>query len=148
MSKGHLSPCPSCSRHVRVSESSCPHCGVATSEEFRARPAPRAPQKRLNRTALYAVGVGTIALASACSSTDGATNDSDAGKGRLNQSCVGDEADCNMGTDYGAPPLYEGDATLAHDGDAADGGSSGDAALDAPVDLDAAEGGPTPDSSM
>jgi hypothetical protein len=52
---------------VRVSESSCPFCGVALDDSFRSRPAPRAPAGRLNRAALYALGAaGTFSAAIAC----------------------------------------------------------------------------------
>src|ERR1700677_1330933 len=51
-----LRACPSCSRHVRVSEPTCPFCGRDLDEAFRSAPSPRAPAARLSRAALFAVG--------------------------------------------------------------------------------------------
>lgn len=57
-----LCPCPSCSRHVRYSESQCPFCHAALPQ----RVAPRLPDvSRLSRVARIAVGA---ALAAACAS--------------------------------------------------------------------------------
>ena len=66
MSQSHLSACPSCSRHVRVSESACPFCRSVLSDAFRATPARQAPRARLTRAALFALGTG-VALTPACS---------------------------------------------------------------------------------
>jgi hypothetical protein len=65
----HLVACPSCTRHVRVSESSCPFCHHALSDAVRATPEPRGPAVRLSRGALYAFGVGALTVATACSSS-------------------------------------------------------------------------------
>jgi hypothetical protein len=64
-----LAPCPTCARHIRVRDSLCPFCGAVLGESFRTVPAPRALATRLTRAALYALGAGTIGLASACSSS-------------------------------------------------------------------------------
>jgi hypothetical protein len=69
MAQAHLRPCPSCARHVRVSEADCPFCGAALSDEFRAAPRPRGPAARLSRAALFAFGSGTLAVAGGCSSS-------------------------------------------------------------------------------
>lgn len=66
MSGTLLAPCPSCSRHVRVSEERCPHCAVALSNEFRSVPVAKAPSSRLSRAALYALGVGAIGTTVGC----------------------------------------------------------------------------------
>ena len=58
----HLRPCPGCSRHVRVSEGTCPFCGVLLEPAFRAAPAPIGPSRRLSRAALLAFGTGTLVL--------------------------------------------------------------------------------------
>jgi hypothetical protein len=57
-----LEPCPTCRRHVRVSESSCPFCGADVSAlgQLSAR---ELPSTRLGRAALFAFGVGTAAAA-------------------------------------------------------------------------------------
>lgn len=68
MSQSHLSACPGCSRHVRVSESACPFCGATLSGAFRAAAAPAATPVGLGRAALYALGATSLAVAAACSS--------------------------------------------------------------------------------
>lgn len=65
----HLVACPSCTRHVRVHESSCPFCQHALSDAVRATPEPRGPAVLLSRGALYAFGVGALTVATACSSS-------------------------------------------------------------------------------
>jgi len=57
----HLVPCPSCARHVRVSEAACPFCASALPDALRASPAPRMPGSRLSRAATYALGVALSA---------------------------------------------------------------------------------------
>lgn len=57
-----LAPCPSCTRHVRVSESACPFCGQAVALEARAQPM---PLERLSRAALFAFSA-SVAMASGC----------------------------------------------------------------------------------
>lgn len=58
-----LEPCPSCQRHVRVSESSCPFCGTDV-RALSALPERAMPAARLGRAALFAFGV-TAAAATA-----------------------------------------------------------------------------------
>jgi hypothetical protein len=57
-----LTPCPSCSRHVRVSDAACPFCG-ATVTVAPPGPAP-APglRGRLGRAALFAAGATLMGL--------------------------------------------------------------------------------------
>lgn len=69
MTQAHLRPCPSCDRHVRVSEGGCPFCGESLSDTFRAAPRPLGPGARLSRAALFAFGTGTMAVVGACSSS-------------------------------------------------------------------------------
>jgi hypothetical protein len=69
MTHAHLRPCPTCARHVRVTEAGCPFCGATLADSFRASPRPQAPAARLTRAALFALGTGTLALAPACSSS-------------------------------------------------------------------------------
>jgi hypothetical protein len=57
-----LEPCPTCQRHVRVSETSCPFCG-ANVEALGALPARALPSTRLGRAALFAFGVTAAATA-------------------------------------------------------------------------------------
>lgn len=68
MNRPHLSACPSCARHVRVSESACPFCQSALGDAFRAAPTRPAPGIRLARAALFALGTG-VTLTPACSSS-------------------------------------------------------------------------------
>ena len=67
MNKARLLACPSCLRHVRVTENACPFCAAAIPVSFRDLPLPRPPARRLSRAALYAFGATTIGLATACS---------------------------------------------------------------------------------
>jgi hypothetical protein len=73
VTKAHLSACPSCERHVRVSEGACPFCSADLTKAFAGKVAPRGPGVRLGRAALYAFGTGTLAAGTlavaACSST-------------------------------------------------------------------------------
>ena len=120
MNNVHLSSCPACARHVRVSEAACPFCGGALSDAFRARPAPRSPTARLSRSALYALGMGTVTLAAACSSSSspGGTGDAeapvaDAGNGEAGVATPADagEAPYDAGgvvAAYGAPAFPDG----------------------------------------
>jgi hypothetical protein len=62
MTASHLRPCPRCSRHVRVSEGTCPFCGAGLDASFRASPAPVGPSRRLSRAALFAFGTGAAVL--------------------------------------------------------------------------------------
>jgi hypothetical protein len=57
-----LEPCPTCQRHVRVNETSCPFCG-ANVEALGALPARTLPSTRLGRAALFAFGVTAAATA-------------------------------------------------------------------------------------
>jgi hypothetical protein len=107
MSQSHLVACPSCARHVRVSEQACPFCAASLSDALRASPVPQPPGTRLTRAALVAFGTGALAVASGCS--DGSTN---------------------VVQFYGAPPIEatDGGDAGAQQGEPAYGG--------APIDLD------------
>jgi hypothetical protein len=69
MTHTHLVACPSCARHVRVSEPTCPFCKSTLSEALRETPEPRGPAVRLSRGGLYAFGVGALTVAVGCSSS-------------------------------------------------------------------------------
>jgi hypothetical protein len=80
MTRPHLCPCPGCSRHVRVSDATCPFCSATLDASFRASPRPVAPSVRLSRAALVAFGSGTLSLAAACGgATTGVVGPTDAG---------------------------------------------------------------------
>jgi hypothetical protein len=63
-----LVPCPSCTRHVKVTSTSCPFCGDAVPEAHRARER-RAFVGPMTRAALTFGGVATAVMASACSAS-------------------------------------------------------------------------------
>jgi hypothetical protein len=58
-----LAPCPSCARHVRLTDDACPFCAAALPRAFREQTAPVSPAKRLNRAALYALRMGAVSMA-------------------------------------------------------------------------------------
>lgn len=140
--RSHLVPCPMCSRHVRVSEALCVHCGSALPERIRSLSEPAAPG-RLGRGALYAVGVavgvGSLALFDACASSDG----SEISAAR-DASTTADGSDDRVNAAYGCPPPYCGpsdeDAGDAATDDASDAGV-GDAEGASDAALDAADSG-------
>lgn len=65
-----LVPCPSCARHIRGSETSCPFCGATTHGLLDSAPreAPRGldPRRSLSRAAL---ALASIAAVTACGKT-------------------------------------------------------------------------------
>lgn len=99
-----LIPCPSCHRHVRAGDASCPFCSTALPES--ARPVPSA-STRLGRGALFAFAVSVAACGGSTeteTTTDGGT-DTGAAKD------TGTTSDTSVATDtggpvaaYGAPP--------------------------------------------
>jgi hypothetical protein len=63
-----FSPCPSCARHVRQSDSACPFCGEHVPHV--SAPTRRVAVARLSRSALFAAGAAGLALATTeCSSS-------------------------------------------------------------------------------
>lgn len=134
-----LSICPSCHRHIRESEASCPFCGrVIGRQEAKGR---------LGRAAICAISLGTATILPACSSSSpmpvfayGPAPEIECGDAGLASSCTGQHyttvahcADCDGGQAYAlcydstyvaftcSPP--EPPWTLA--GDAAAGGEGG-----------------------
>jgi hypothetical protein len=79
MAKSLLLVCPTCERHVRVVDTSCPFCGLELSETTRAALALRPLGRRLTRAAFYALSMGTMTLAAACSSSSTSGDDNDGG---------------------------------------------------------------------
>jgi hypothetical protein len=120
MTQARLLTCPSCSRHVRMNESSCPFCAASLTQAVRRFVPRQPPKERLSRAALYAFGVGTLAVATACG-------------GEVQGSSgtpieAGQEADLTFADAYGAAPFdadYDGNANDDADygADAAYGGS-------------------------
>jgi len=62
----HLSPCPACSRHVRINETACPFCGVEL--DLSRTPEPILPTRRLGRSATFAFSatLASAAVVTAC----------------------------------------------------------------------------------
>jgi len=69
MNRARLLACPSCARHVRADEPSCPFCASAMPDERRQAPAPRGPTRRMTRNALYVFGLASVTATAACSGT-------------------------------------------------------------------------------
>ena len=125
MTQARLLPCPSCTRHVRASETACPFCAAALVARVTSTPA-RSPNKRLSRAALFALGASAAAVA-ACSGsvTPGApAGDGGALDGSARDAVADDDvqavpaygiAPMDAGNDgpvpaplYGAPPPDDG----------------------------------------
>jgi hypothetical protein len=125
-----LTPCPSCLRHVRVAESTCPFCGVLVTLD---EAVPRGIYaQRLGRAALFTFGTA-IATTAGCAT---ATTPTDASAGGDVGLDGGDVADVghdayygSIGDVYGAP-----DVGFLYDAGPADAGADEDAAeLDAGI---------------
>jgi hypothetical protein len=144
MTKTHLVACPSCSRHVRVSESACPFCGGGLPASLRDAPAPRAPRTRLTRAALFAFGTGGMALTPACSSSSSSGQQPPVVDAAYGGPPIDASEESAMAL-YGGPPM---DATPGDDAGPTDSGPVNDAALQdsgPPPIFDAAYGGPPMD---
>jgi len=106
MTVAHLLACSGCARHVRAAEPRCPFCGHDLSETARAFVARQAPTQRLSRAALYAFGVGTLTVATACGGTVAGAEKGDKGgeAGVVDDSGTGAGDDAGVGQPvYGAP---------------------------------------------
>jgi hypothetical protein len=122
MTDARLLPCPSCARHVRVSDEMCPFCAAALSDSRRSLPLPRTPASRLSRAALFAFGASAAAVA-ACGGTTSALDDAGTGDG-------GREATVFQ-PPYGAAPPFDAGEDAFPTVDAAYGGPPQDAGSDA-----------------
>jgi hypothetical protein len=117
-----LLPCPSCARHVRRTEASCPFCSAAIS--LGHLPARSAPKERIGRSATLAFGAAVATSLAACSSpaptpgNDAATSDAaaaaDTGGSEADggqDSAVAFDANVDTGTPvaaYGGPMFDTG----------------------------------------
>jgi len=120
MGTNRLLACPSCGRHVRSAESTCPFCESLLPANFANACTPQPPGLRLSRAALYALGATSLTLASACSRAESSTSSTDAGVVAVDAGLDGGvsskskdgraEADDDYDTDgasiavYGGPP--------------------------------------------
>ena len=108
----HLVPCPSCSRHVRSSESACPFCASALAPS--AGPAPRSPGQRLSRAALFALGASAAAVAACAGSTTPLYGAPAGDSGALDGTPDGEQ---QTQPPYGIPPMDAGNDDGAPPGD-------------------------------
>jgi len=130
-----LSPCPSCSRHIRVDETTCPFCRSAIAIEV----APRSmPTQRLGRAATFAFGAAIATSAVGCGT---ATAPQDA-----NVAAADGGADGSPVPLYGAPSIDAGHDAYFGGLDAAYGGPPVDAGVDG--GLSAAYGAPPGDANF
>lgn len=100
-----LRPCPACSRHVRVTETSCTFCGEALETVTLPKVAPPA---RLGRAALLAFGAAAAtATIAACTSGTGpivADASVDDGGSDAQVPETGGQDTGSIAKPYGAPP--------------------------------------------
>jgi hypothetical protein len=122
MRESHLRACPTCARHVRVTEAACPFCGGALSAAFRAAAAPLPPRTTgLTRAALFALGTGTLAFAPGCSSSPSSVVDGGGGGSEDSSAPIVDAAyggppigdSGGVAPVYGAPPTTDGGGGIA-----------------------------------
>jgi len=124
----HLVACPACARHVRASEAVCPFCASAVPDAMRASTPRRPPTERLSRAAMYAFGVGGLAVAAACCSSSTKTPD-DSGAGH-----DAEVYDALSAAHYGGTPLYGAPGQPLPDaGDQGDATGAADAGIDSPM---------------
>lgn len=134
-----LLPCPSCNRHIKVSEAQCPFCAGAVPAGFgegaqRVRPAPR-----LSRAALFALGsiaVAPVACAGEATDEDQKEDADEDGNDGAGGEPTGSGAATSAGGD-GAQPVYgapaDGGDANSSGGDSGDGGDTSQPEYGAPV---------------
>ncbi len=128
-----LVPCPSCSRHVRVVESSCPFCLEALSEALRTGPVPVPPPAGLSRGGIARYGaLGTKALAGAVVGTSMLAACSDQGTFAAAYGIACDPCDYGYQDGFVLADAEVGDGA-EDQGVAPDGHTPSDARADAPT---------------
>lgn len=98
-----LIPCPSCHRHVRVGDASCPFCAASVPSDV--RPVPSATT-RLGRGALFAFAVSVAACGGTTESEPAADGGTDTGATK-DTGTAADTSVTDTGTlsgAYGSPP--------------------------------------------
>jgi hypothetical protein len=88
----HLAPCPSCSRHVRVSDSACPFCSATLPADLAGQGASPLPSERLGRAALATFRSTVSAVAASAvvgASALGCAADAESGVPNAQQSAAG-----------------------------------------------------------
>jgi hypothetical protein len=109
-----LVPCPSCARHVRQSEASCPFCSAELS--LGQVPAPVLPRGRLGRAATFAFGASLVGATSLIACGGDSEEGKEGGGGTAptagTMSSGGDGAPMPV---YGAPAAGMGGASTGGD---------------------------------
>ena len=103
--------CPSCSRHVRVDESSCPFCVQSIPGGLVAPP--RGPRRQYVGKGATALALASALVAAGCGEDGGAT-----------AKTIDDAATTETQSDSGADVVTDADADARADSDAADDGGS------------------------
>ncbi len=117
MVRPRLVACPSCARHVRVSELACPFCRVALPSRLREVNAPTLPSVRLNRAALLALRAGALSVTTAACGGSVVTTSGNEDSGSNDSASLaegsggGPPPDANFAVPYGLVPLPEGGST-------------------------------------
>ncbi len=126
-----LSPCPSCRRHVRAGEATCPFCEtrLAGSAPSVASPTLAPARGRLNRTALFAAGATLVGMAACGSTLPSPLADGSAGGAGGTFGQTGGAGGARGGAGGGAA-AGAGGAGAASGGIGGDLGGSPDAAID------------------
>jgi hypothetical protein len=124
----HLTPCPVCRRHVRVTETECPFCAVAL--DLSHVPPPVLPPRRLGRAAQLAFGASLAgALAGACDGESSVVRDDapSAGEGQGGSAGSGGKAASGGAGGRGGSGGASGRGGAGNDaGRGGAGGSGGD----------------------
>jgi hypothetical protein len=122
-----LVPCPKCTRHVRVSEKSCPFCKSALADDALATAVVPGATQRLTRAAAYAF-TASLAVTGCAGSTTGGTTDGGAKDGTVEDSGGGQALygapapDGGFQPPYGSPPIDDGGAQPMYGAVPADSG--------------------------
>lgn len=94
-----MSPCPACTRHIRVTEGACPFCGASLPAEFAGQIAPDTT-RRLGRAAAYTFGAVLAVTGCGASTSPAPPPPTDTGV-TLDNGAV---TDTGTLTDQGTPP--------------------------------------------
>lgn len=106
-----LAPCPSCSRHIKTTERTCPFCKGALSESIADAALPGATS-RITRAAAFAFTT-TLAVAGAAVGSEGCTSGTPVTTGDASDDGSALAPDGNFQPPYGSVPI---DASQADTG--------------------------------
>jgi hypothetical protein len=95
-----LRDCPSCERHIRIDEASCPFCASALPQAFREPPAPPRAPDRLKRAVLVGAAAAVTACSDAVTPVYGAPSDASV---QSDTSSTDGAPDTSVGPVYGLP---------------------------------------------